>query len=74
MVANCPWLDDESFLAEQQQQQQQQECRPQRERRNDLSDFISDEYCAGNPISQAVLEQLPGPSNVVSTEITGEIY
>lgn len=61
MVANCPWLNNSNSLSD-----QELEIRPKRKDPLDLSNlegagFSSDEYCAGNPISQAVLEQLPSP-------------
>lgn len=64
MVAECPWLRSEEAKAEYLKE------RPQRERKNpynlsyleNAAELLSDEYCAGNPISQAVLEQVPGPS------------
>uniref|UniRef100_A0A336MV11 CSON007172 protein n=1 Tax=Culicoides sonorensis TaxID=179676 RepID=A0A336MV11_CULSO len=66
MVAECPWLRSEQAKAEYLKNEQ----RPSREKKNpyDLSylesaaEMLSDEYCAGNPISQAVLEQVPGPT------------
>uniref|UniRef100_A0A336MXS8 CSON008899 protein n=1 Tax=Culicoides sonorensis TaxID=179676 RepID=A0A336MXS8_CULSO len=66
MVAECPWLRSEQAKVEYLKNEQ----RPSREKKNpyDLSylesaaEMLSDEYCAGNPISQAVLEQVPGPT------------
>lgn len=70
MVAECPWLRSEEAKAAYLKE------RPQRERKNpyDLSylenaaESLSDEYCTGNPISQAVLEQVPGPSVPLDTD------
>ncbi|XP_063698367.1 F-box/WD repeat-containing protein 5 [Culicoides brevitarsis] len=72
MVAECPWLRSPEAKAA-----YMQEERPPREKRNpyDLSylesaaEALGDEYCAGNPISQAVLEQVPGPNVLLDVEV-----
>lgn len=72
MVANCPWLADESAIPEDTDEETDPNIASSGTRATE-SGFNAEEYCAGNPISQAVFDQ-PGTSRAYYEPYGAEQY